>query len=65
MSLSIACPSCSAAMQVPEAAAGTRVTCFKCEAPFVVPETESVNDMSATRPALPDEFVPPIESPTP
>jgi hypothetical protein len=36
MPISVVCPSCSAKIKAPDAAAGKRLPCPKCKQPFVV-----------------------------
>lgn len=38
MSISVVCPACSAKLNAPDAAAGKRVKCPKCQGPVTVPE---------------------------
>jgi len=65
MPIAIACPSCGARLTAPDAAAGKRVKCAKCQTVVPIPESDSgfevVEAPPVARPARPAV---PVRKPT-
>jgi hypothetical protein len=50
MAIAFRCPSCAAALEMPEQAAGTKMNCPRCTAQVVVPTEEAIPVVKALRP---------------